>query len=494
MHRVNRLRSVAFGLLFPSLAPLAGAADLPTAKVIAADMGFGWNLGNTLETPNGTPTTYWSGHNPTQATFNAVKAAGFKSVRIPCAWRTHSNKSTNTIDAAWLAEVKKSVDYAMNAGLYAIINIHWDGYSPCPTVNGVQINCGWLEDSIETQYQAKTNAIQKAYWTQIATYFKDYDQHLLFAGANEPGVHDAWAADPTTVFTTERVAVLNSYYQTFIDAVRGSGGNNASRTLIIQGPHTDIEFTNATYKVFPKDKIADRLMAEIHFYPYPYSLMTADADWGTQFFYWGQGNYSTSEPTRNATTMDEAYVDRLFQLMKVQFVDKGMPTIIGEWGAGLRTTLSGDRLALHKKGRQAFYKYVQKSAKAHGMIPFAWDTNYKGDMNFTIIDRDNAKVYDVDLMNAMRAGWDMGAVSVEARGSSKPSSLQLTGSRATYLAEAAAPATVSLKDVQGRTLWSRTFAGKAGQNTVELPASHKGLSIVQIRQGDELLSGSVLAN
>jgi endoglucanase len=468
------------GALCALLSSFSLAADLPTAKTIAADMGFGWNLGNTLETPSGTPVSYWSGHNPTQATFNAVKAAGFKSVRIPCAWSSHANASTNVIDTTWLAEVKRSVDFAINAGLYAIINIHWDG--------------GWLEDNVTTGSQASVNVKQKAYWTQIANYFKVYDQHLLFAGANEPAHKDAWAEDPNTVFPPDRIAVLNSYYQTFIDAVRGSGGNNASRTLIIQGPHTDIEFTNKVYNTLPTDKIADRLMLEVHFYPYPYTLMTADADWSKQFFYWGSGNHSTTDTDHNPTWGEEAYVDQVFQLMKTQFVDKGIPTIIGEWGAGYRSTLSGDNLALHKKGRLAFYKYVQKAAKSRGLIPFAWDTNYKGDMNMTIINRESSQVYDLDLMNAMRSGWDMGAVSVEARGTVKPSSLQVTGSRATYLADAAAPATVSLKDIQGRTLWSQTFAGKAGLNTVDLPSAHKGLAIVQVQQGDESVSGRLLAD
>ncbi|MEK7392948.1 MAG: cellulase family glycosylhydrolase, partial [Fibrobacterota bacterium] len=161
------------------------AADLPTAKVIAADMGFGWNVGNTMETPGGKP--YWSNHVPTQKMIDAVKAAGFKSVRIPCAWDSHA--SNNVIATAWLNDVKALVDYCVKDGLYVVLNSHWDK--------------GWLEENISTSAQANVNVKQKAYWTQIATFFKDYDQHLLFASANEPAVQDVYG----TAFGADRVAV-----------------------------------------------------------------------------------------------------------------------------------------------------------------------------------------------------------------------------------------------------------------------------------------------
>ena len=446
------------------------AADLPTAKVIAADMGFGWNVGNTMETPGGKP--YWSNHVPTQKMIDAVKAAGFKSVRIPCAWDSHA--SNNVIATAWLNDVKALVDYCVKDGLYVVLNSHWDK--------------GWLEENISTSAQANVNVKQKAYWTQIATFFKDYDQHLLFASANEPAVQDVYG----TAFGADRVAVLNSYHQTFIDAVRGTGGNNATRTLVIQGPRTDIELVNTNYNSLPTDKATGRLMMEVHFYPYQYTLMTKDEDWGKQFFYWGQGNHSTADAAHNPTWGEEAYIDEMFNNMKTKFGDKGIPTIIGEWGAGLRTTLSGDNLALHKKGRLAYYKYVQKSAKSHGLVPFAWDTFYKGDMNFTIIDREQGTVYDLDLMNAMRSGWGMSSVSIDSRSPKKNTGLQVSGTRASYMADATGPAQVSLKDLQGRTLWSRSFAGHAGSNTIELPSGHNGLVVLQIQQGETVLSGNIL--
>ena len=145
-----------------------------------------------------------------------MKAAGFNTIRIPVAWFCHSDTVNSTIDEDWLARVKEVVDYCINDDLYVIINAHWDK--------------GWLENRVNLANQAEVNQRQEAYWTQIAEYFKNYDEHLLFAGANEPNVHD-----------TTAMSVLMTYHQTFIDAVRATGGNNSSRTLIVQGPSTDIE-------------------------------------------------------------------------------------------------------------------------------------------------------------------------------------------------------------------------------------------------------------
>ena len=189
-------------------------AQLPTAQQIVDKMKVGCNLGNTLEAICGEDA--WGAGKTSQKVIDSIKAAGFNTIRIPSAWYCHSDTVTNVIDSAWIARVKEVVDYCIKDSLYTILNIHWDQ--------------GWLDYHINADDSAKVNERQHAYWTQIAEYFKDYDEHLLFAGANEPNVHD----------TTE-MSVLMAYHQTFIDAVRATGGNNSSRTLIVQGPSTDIE-------------------------------------------------------------------------------------------------------------------------------------------------------------------------------------------------------------------------------------------------------------
>ena len=148
-----------------------------------------------------------------------MQAAGFNAVRIPAAWDCHANQTTQDIDAAWMARVKQVVDYAIGQNMYVILNIHWDG--------------GWLEEHPLFSYQTAVNQKQRAFWTQIATTFRDYNERLLFAGTNE--VH----ADYGTP-TTEHITVQQSYNQTFVNAVRATGGNNASRTLVVQTYNTNV--------------------------------------------------------------------------------------------------------------------------------------------------------------------------------------------------------------------------------------------------------------
>jgi hypothetical protein len=360
-------------------ARLTIAQDLPTAKSIAAEMGAGWNLGNTMELINVQPI-------PTKTLFDSVKAAGFKTVRIPAAWNMHADQTTHEIDAAWMAQVKKVVDYAIQDSLFVILNIHWDN--------------GWLEGKIDSAASrpamlATMKAKQGAYWKQIATTFKDYDRHLLFASANEPGVDQQ-----------ANLGILMSIHQIFIDTVRATGGNNSSRTLILQGPSTSFEHTADWVTTLPTDKIADRIMIEAHFYPYQFCLMSQPADWGAPFYYWGKAYHSTADVSHNPTWGEEAYVDSQFNLVKPKYLDKNIPVVVGEFGALKRLTLTGDNLRLSILSRRHFYNYVTKAALNRGMIPIAWDAGGKGDGTMTIFDRNKENegaVYDLGLLNAIRS-------------------------------------------------------------------------------------------
>jgi len=367
----------------------AFAQDLPTAKSIAAEMGFAWNIGNSMEVPD--DPLAWGNPLPTQQLIDSVKAAGFNTIRIPCAWASHADSTTYVINTAWMNQVKAVVDYCVNDSLFVVLNIHWDG--------------GWLENKIDssvtdTAMRGKIQARQGAYWRQIATAFRNYDRHVLFAGTNEPNVKDAVSME-----------VLNSFLQTFIDTVRATGGNNASRTLIIQGPNTDIENTNKLMTTLPTDKIADRLMAEVHFYPYQFCLMETDADWGKVFYYWGKNNHSTTDTDRNSTWCEEAFVDSMFNLMKTQFVDRNIPVLLGEFGAVKRLTLTGDTLTMHIQSRRTFYNYVLSSARDRGIIPVVWDAGNKGNLTMTVFDRKTGAIYDLGLLNAIRSGWGLSKFS-----------------------------------------------------------------------------------
>jgi aryl-phospho-beta-D-glucosidase BglC (GH1 family) len=357
---------IVSGLLMPATVQ----AELPTAQQLASKMKIGWNLGNMLEAT-------WVPRNSfaatTQITIDSVKAAGFNTVRIPVAWFYHSDTISSKIDAAWLANVKKTVDYCIKDSMYVIINAHWD--------------LGWLENRINEANKVQVNERQLAYWTQIANYFKDYGDHLLFAGANEPNAEDSTA-----------MSVLLSYHQTFINAVRATGGNNSSRTLIIQGPSTNIDKTDTLMNTMPGDRIANRLMVEVHYYTsWNFCGLNNDASWGKMFYYWGKGNHSTTDVTRNATWGEESEMDKGLEQMKTKFVDKGIPVIIGEYGAFRRKLRPPSDQALHNASIKSFYRYFVKSAMSRGIITYCWDTG--GIINFT-----TGKTKDRDVLNAIQQG------------------------------------------------------------------------------------------
>jgi endoglucanase len=351
-----------------------------TAVELAAKMKLGWNIGNTLEVTPGSETA-WGNPKVTKALIDFVKANGFNAIRIPCSWNQYlENSTTAQIKADWLARVKEVVQYCVDNDMYVIVNIHWDG--------------GWLEENCTEAKKEANNAKQKAFWEQIATQLRGFDEHLLFASANEPNVEDA-----------TQMAVLMSYHQTFIDAVRSTGGKNAYRTLIVQGPATDIDKTNKLMTTLPTDKVANRMMVEVHYYsPWNFAGLTKDESWGKMFYYWGAGYHSTADTERNANWGEEADLEKNFKLMKTQFVDKGIPVVLGEFGAIRRTTLIGDALTLHLASRAYYLKTVVKQAKANGLIPFYWDEGSLDDKGFGIFKRSDNTIYDQQALTALQDG------------------------------------------------------------------------------------------
>ncbi len=370
-----------------------------TAQQIAKDMMPGWNLGNTLEAM-GTETA-WQPTKTSQAVIDAVKAAGFKAVRIPCSWDIHSG-SNSEIDAQWMARVKQVVDYCIQDGLYVVLNDHWDN--------------GWIEvlgfSKSSSSYQAVDEATitskiarLKELWTQIANEFKDYDEHLLFAGLNEP-------FQEYSLFSThhqELTPILCRYNQAFVEAVRATGGNNAQRTLVVQGPSVNIA-SSCSYMTADKlPEAAGRLMVEVHYYdPGPF-CGTFDASGDKAFYYWGAANHSTDH---NATYGEEAYMQSQFALLKSTYTALGYPVIIGEYAA-LQRTISGDQ-DKHNASVKYFYQCVNEYATNNGIVAFAWDTNDVNGLNqeggsSTIIDRANCAVVGSNAMQGIKTGVAAGA-------------------------------------------------------------------------------------
>jgi endoglucanase len=312
-----------------------------TSVEMSKQMSPGWNLGNTLEAlPD---ETSWGNPRATQELMNAVRAAGFKSVRIPVAWATHAD-SDDIIGRRWMARVTEVVNYARNAGLYVILNEHWDG--------------GWQQPTADKQ--GEVNARLAKLWTQIAENFKAYDDYLLFAGTNEVGVAGVYG--PPSV---ENAAVQNSFNRTFVNAVRATGGNNAKRVLVVQGYNTNIDATVAN-AVVPTDTAANRLMMEVHYYD-PYNFTINDK---SHIWQWGA---IATDPQATETWANEAYADAQFDKMKTHFIDKGVAVLLGEYSAIMRTEYDG-----HERQRVYWDIYITKSAYKHGLVPVYWDNGNTG--------------------------------------------------------------------------------------------------------------------
>jgi len=354
------------------------------AKALAKKMHLGINIGNTFEAvgswcDNGGSETCWGSPVITKQIIDEYKKAGFNAIRIPVAWDNYTeNKTDYTIKSAWMSRIKEVVDYVIADSMYAIINIHWDN--------------GWLEKNCTTSAQESVNREQAALWKQIATCFKGYGEFLLFASANEPDVNDAEAA-----------SVLKSYHQTFVNTVRATGGNNAKRCLIVQGPSTAID-KSLQYDVLPTDTQSGRMMFEVHYYPYTYCLMEKDETWGNMSYFWGNKyqNIYIDGVNRSCAWHTESTVDEDFGNMKRQFVDKGIPVLLGEFAA-MNRTLEGDLQSKFEESRAYFYEYVVKTAKNNGIVPVLWDTHGSG-----VIDRDNCSVANQTAIDGLLLGADNG--------------------------------------------------------------------------------------
>jgi endoglucanase len=358
-----------------------------TAMEIAEQMYPAWNLGNTMEATYGDGVGCETGWQPTktsQKIIDFVKASGFRAVRIPCSWYIHSDADNNyKIDAKWIARVKEIVDYCINDGLYVELNDHWDsgwievlGFSSSDkSYTSIVGNDEYINGKIE---------ILKNLWTQIATEFKDYDQHLIFAGLNEPFQEYNLFHDKHQTLSP----ILAKYNQAFVDAVRATGGNNAQRVLAVQGPSTNASST-VQYMTMPTDIADQKLMVEVHYYdPYNFTINSGDG-------------YT---PLWN----DENSVKQTFSQLKAKFSDHGVPVIIGEYAANWREVANQDK---HNASVKAFYKAVSKWGPANGLIPFAWDTNHCPSSRGTggtgaIINRAKCEIYGTHSYSGIVEGTD----------------------------------------------------------------------------------------
>lgn len=360
-----------------------------SASQIVSEMGAGWNLGNQLEASlNGTPSeTAWGNPVVTQALIQKVKAAGFKTIRIPVSYLNYIGSApAYTINSAWLDRVKTVVDYAYNEGLYVVINVHGDGYN---TVQG-----GWLLVNGGNQTAIKEK--YKLVWQQIANKFVGYDERLIFESMNE--VFDGTYGNPNSAY----YANLNAYNQIFVDTVRQTGGNNSARWLLIPGWNTNIDYTAGNYGfVLPTDAYRSstipssekRIMISAHYYS-PWDFAGEESGTITQ---WGA---TSTNPSKKSSWGQEDYLNSQLQLMYNKFVTQGYPVVIGEFGSIDKTAYDSSNNVY----RAAFAKAVTATAKNYQAVPIYWDNGYNGQHGFALFNRSNNTITQQGIIDAIMQG------------------------------------------------------------------------------------------
>lgn len=351
---------------------------------ITEAMGLGWNLGNQLEASSGglPSETCWGNPEITKELIDTIKAQGFKTVRIPVSYLDMIGDGPDyKIDTDWLDRVQEVVDYVVNNDMFAIVNMHGDGYY---TVDHSWLLCA-EDDDKQTEIKDKYGKV----WTQIADRFKDYDQHLIFESMNEEFNNDYGKPDANAYDN------INAYNQIFVDSVRATGSNNEKRWLLLPGWNTNIDYTaNDEYNFkIPTDNgcKADgkRIMISVHYYdPFNFTIdenKTAKTQWGKyavkNYDNWGQ----------------EDHVDRQMALLNEKFVSQGYPVVIGEFGAQDKT----EKFADYNEFRRYWAEYLITAAKKNGVVCVYWDNGYNGNKGFGIINRFDYTITQPDLIAGM---------------------------------------------------------------------------------------------
>ncbi len=337
-------------------------ADISSVDLVA-DMKIGWNLGNTLDATGGVGVDSersWGNPKTTQEMIDAVLDQGFNVIRIPVTWDGHFGAAPEyQIHDIWMNRVQEVVDYAYDRGAYVILNMHHEE---------------WHFPSEENKEVASETLA--ALWTQIANHFKDYDEHLIFEGLNEPrkkGTAVEWTGGDK-----EGREVVNHFAQVFVNTVRATGGNNAERHLMVTGYAASSSRDALKSMKLPKD---DKLIISVHAYtPYDFALNTKGTDqWDVN--------------------KDAKDIDYLLKTLDELFLSKGIPVIIGEFGA------------MNKKNdaeRIEWADYYVSKATEYGVPCIWWDNNaFSGSgENFGLFDRRTLTFPSQDLVDAMMAATE----------------------------------------------------------------------------------------
>jgi endoglucanase len=338
-------------------AATAGASGQLTAQQAAALMSPGWNLGNSFDsTPN---ETSYGNPTPTQTLINAVHAAGFKTLRLPVTWTTHIGASPSyTIDSAWMAKVKQTAQWAIDAGMYVFVNTHHEADG----------NGGWVSFPSSTS-SAQTVATEvSAVWTQIATAFQSFDSRLMLECFNEP--NEAGGGNTTTAQTD-----LNMYLEACFKAIRGTGGANATRIVMIQ-PVGASPIQSGIQSMQKVSFINDpNLIISLHtYYPTNFGLSTTAYAWGSSSDY---------------TNMQNSIAKQIRVWLPTQVV------MIGEWGS------MADQATTNRAAHALAYSQDTTTA---GLVPIWWDNGGSGSGSYALFDRTSGAVTQSTIVSGIMTG------------------------------------------------------------------------------------------
>lgn len=347
-----------------------GKTETPESSTMeyVQSLGIGINLGNTFEACGSwikgnsvsDYETAWGSPKITKRIIQGYADAGFGVVRIPVAWSNMMDENY-VISDEYIDRVKEVTKWVVDCGMKAIVNIHWDG--------------GWWEQFPydEEECMRKYEAI----WTQLCEAFGDFGLEVMFEALNEEGCWDSlwnrygWGEQPGKA---EAYALLGRINQKFVDTVRASGGNNATRHLLIAGYATDVENTCDEMFVLPNDP-AGRYAVSVHYYtPSTFAIIEEDASWGKARSTWG-------------TEDDYAELERLMDMLEETFIKNGIPVIVGEYGC-----------AQGNKTPEMVRLYVTSVCQAvyqRGMCPVLWDTTG------SFYDRTACEFFDPELLAQM---------------------------------------------------------------------------------------------
>ncbi|MCL2186634.1 MAG: glycoside hydrolase family 5 protein [Treponema sp.] len=385
----------------------------------------GWNLGNTLDAVTNTGSssakaeeTAWGNPKATQQLFNGVVQSGFNIVRIPCTWIGHIGSAPNyKISESRLKRVAEIIGYAKTAGVKAvIINIHHDGNNTL----GNNSVWGFVDLPAAVNNAAKKTEIQNQIskmWTQIAEYFKNYGDYLIFETLNE--VHNGnWGHGAPA----KEQDILFDWNQAALSAIRATGGNNATRFIAVPGlGSTEPDIVAAAHargKLLPNDGAngTNKLIVSVHYYAPAQYTVAGVTDQAFQLIHtWGSSsdvNHLNSETASMYST----------------FISNNIPVYFGEWGAP--TNVRSSMSATIKDTHLNYIKSVAGAARSNGIIPIYWDDGG----NFKVLERSNGKPKSglwADTLSAMMTGINNATPPVIG-GGENPTPDTITGNLGTY--------------------------------------------------------------